>query len=93
MLLSFITLINAKTWAYELNSNFRNKSEWTLPSMLLYEFRSEQAVSGSRNFKENKIILLKNLFKQYIKNLYLMNDDEQLNFYHISIYYKFIYPS
>ena len=38
-------------------------------SMLFYEFRSEQTVSGSRNFKENKIILLKNLFQQYIKNL------------------------
>ena len=26
-LLSFITLINAKTWAYELNSNFKKKFE------------------------------------------------------------------
>ena len=25
-LLSFITLLYAKTWAYELNSNFKNKS-------------------------------------------------------------------
>ena len=27
---SFITLANAKTWAYELNSDFKNKSKWTL---------------------------------------------------------------
>ena len=68
MLLPFITLINAKTWAYELNSNFKNKSEWTLS---FYEFRSEQTGSGSRSyiFKENKIISLTNLFQQYIKNL------------------------
>ena len=33
LLLSFITL-NAKTWAYELNSNFKNKSEWTLFHLL-----------------------------------------------------------
>ena len=63
-----ITLINAKTWVYELNSNFKNKSEWTLS---FYEFRSEQTGSGSRSyiFKENKIISLTNLFQQYIKNL------------------------
>ena len=30
VLLSFIILINAKTWAYELNLNFKNKSEWKL---------------------------------------------------------------
>ena len=30
MLLFSITLINAKPWAYELNSNFENKPEWTL---------------------------------------------------------------
>ena len=66
--LSFITLINAKTWAYELNSNFKNKSEWTLS---FYEFRFEQTGSDSRSyiFKENKIISLPNLFQQYIKNL------------------------
>ena len=33
LLLSFITL-NAKTWAYELNSNFKNKSAWTLFHLL-----------------------------------------------------------
>ena len=30
VLLFFITLINPKTWANELNSNFKNDSEWTL---------------------------------------------------------------
>ena len=30
VLLSSLTLINAKTWAYELNSNFKNKSEWII---------------------------------------------------------------
>ena len=29
-LLSFINLINGKPWAYELNSDLENKSEWTL---------------------------------------------------------------
>ena len=40
-------------------------------TMSFYEFRSEQTGSGSRSyiFKENKIILLTNLFQQYIKNL------------------------
>ena len=39
--------------------------------MSFYEFRSEQAGSGSTSyiFKENKIILLTKLFQQYIKNL------------------------
>ena len=65
VLWSFIILINAKTWAYELNSNFKNKSEWTLS---FYEFRSKQTGSGSRSyiFKENKIISFTNLFQQYI---------------------------
>ena len=40
MLLSFITLINAKTSAYELNSNFKSKSE--MNTMSFCEFRSEQ---------------------------------------------------
>ena len=40
-------------------------------TMSFYEFRSEQTGSGSRSyiFKEIKIILLTNLFQQYIKNL------------------------
>ena len=40
-------------------------------TMSFYEFRSEQTGSGSRSyiFKENKIISIKNLFQQYIKNL------------------------
>ena len=60
--------MNAKTWAYELNSNFKNKSEWTLS---FYEFRSKQTGSGSRSyiFRENKIISLTNLFEQDVKNL------------------------
>ena len=46
VLLSFITLINAKTWSCELNSNFKNKSEWTL---LFCEFGPEKVGSGSRS--------------------------------------------
>ena len=40
-------------WAYELNSYFKNKFEWTLS---FYEFRSEQTRLGYRSyiFKENK---------------------------------------
>ena len=40
-------------------------------TMPFYEFRSEQTGSGSGSyiFKEIKIILLKNLFQQHIKNL------------------------
>ena len=40
-------------------------------TMSFYEFRSERTASGSRSyiFKENKIMSLTNLFKQYIKNL------------------------
>ena len=34
VVLSFITL-NGKTWAYELNSNLKNKSEWTLYHLLI----------------------------------------------------------
>ena len=30
LLLFFITFINPKTWACELNPNFKSKSEWTL---------------------------------------------------------------
>ena len=63
VLLSFITPINAKTWAYELNSNF--------VIMSFYAFRSDRTGSGSRSyiFKENKIIWLTNLFQKYIKSL------------------------
>ena len=40
-------------------------------TMPFYEFRSEQTGSGSGSyiFKEIKIILLTNLFQQYIKDL------------------------
>ena len=40
-------------------------------TMSFYKFGSEQTGSGSRSyiFKENKIISIKNLFQQYIKNL------------------------
>ena len=53
---------------YELNSNFKNKSEWTLS---FYEFRFEETGSGSTSciFKENQIISLTNLFQQYVKNI------------------------
>ena len=47
VLLSFIAFINAKTWAYELNSILRtNLNE---QYMSLYKFRSEKTGSGSRS--------------------------------------------
>ena len=74
VLLSFITLINAKTWAYDLNyelkTTYELKTNW-MNVMPFYELRSEQTGSDSRSyiFKEDKIISLTNLFQQYIKNL------------------------
>ena len=40
-------------------------------TMSFYEFRSKQTGSGSRSymFRENKIIILTNLFQKYINNL------------------------
>ena len=57
--LSFITLINAKTWAYELNSDFKNKSEWTLyhfmnPDLKKQTQALEVAVSGKHNYMAQK---------------------------------------
>ena len=56
VLLSFITLINAKTWAYELNSNFKNKSKWTLCHFMNWDLNKQaQAleVTFSRKTKSN----------------------------------------
>ena len=69
MLLSFITLINAKTWAYELNSNFKNKSEWTLCHFMNSDLKKQaQAIEVNFQGKQNHITH-KLLFQQYIKNL------------------------
>ena len=50
VLLSFITFIDAKTWAYELNSNFKNKSEWT-PDLK----KQAQAIEVNFQRKQNDI--------------------------------------
>ena len=65
VLLSFITLINAKTWAYELNSNFKNKSEWTLCHFMNSDL-NKQAQALELTFSRKT---LTNSFQQYIKNL------------------------
>ena len=76
VLLSFITLINTKTWAYELNWNFENKSEWTL-GVSFYEFISEQIRSGY--IFKGKISYHSQTCFSNILRIYL---NEKLNFYH-----------
>ena len=54
VLLLFRTLINAKTWACELNLDFRNKSEWTLCHFINSDLNKEAhalevAVLGKQN--------------------------------------------
>ena len=53
-------------------------------TMSFYEFRFEQLGSGSWSYisKENKIISLRNLFQQYIKNL----SEWEIEF--LSLYYR-----
>ena len=68
LLLSLIILINAKTRVYELNSNFKNKSEWTLCHFMNSDL-NKQAQALEATFWGNKIISLTNLLQQYIKNL------------------------
>ena len=54
--LSFITLINAKIWAYELNSNFKNKSEWTLCHFMNLDLKKQaQAIEVNFQGKQNHI--------------------------------------
>ena len=56
VLLSFITLINAKTWSYELNSDFKNKSECTLYHFMNSDLNKQtQALEVSVSGKHNHI--------------------------------------
>ena len=56
VLLSFITFIDAKTWAYELNSNFKNKSEWTLCHFMNSDLKKQaQAIEVNFQGKQNHI--------------------------------------
>ena len=83
VLLSFITLMNAKTWAYELNSNFKNKSEWTLCHFMNSDLNKqaqdlEVTFSGKTKPSHSQTCLNKML------RIFL---NEKLNFYH-HIYYR-----
>ena len=77
MLLSFITLINTKTWAYELNSNFKNKSEWTLCYFMNSDLNKQvQAldITFSRKTKScHSQTCFNNILRTYL--------NEKLNFY------------
>ena len=78
VLLSFITLINAKTWAYELNSDFKNKSEWTLCHFMNSDLNKQaQAleVIFSRKTKSYHS-------QTYFNNILRIYLNEKLNFYH-----------
>ena len=56
VLLSFITFINAKTWAYKLDSNFKNKSEWTLCHFMNSDLKKQaQAIEVNFQGKQNHI--------------------------------------
>ena len=78
VLLSFITFINAKTWAYELNSNFKNKSEWTLCHFMNSDLNKQaQAleVTFSRKTKSYHS-------QTYFNNILRIYLNKKLNFYH-----------
>ena len=78
VLLSFITLINAKTWAYELNSDFKNKSEWTLCHFMNSDLNKQaQAleVTFSRKTKSYHS-------QTYFNNILRIYLNKKLNFYH-----------
>ena len=77
MLLSFITLINAQTWAYELSSNFKNKSEQTL---LFYGLRSKKQAQGKSYHSQTCFnnILYKNLSDWEIKFLSSYHREAQM---------------
>ena len=72
--LSFITLINAKTWTFELNSNYKNKSEWTLCHFMNTDLNKQAhavEVPFSRKTKS-----------YHFNNILRINLNEKLDFYH-----------
>ena len=66
VLLSCMTL-DAKPWAYELNSDLKNKSDRTLCNLWIHIWTNRLQVY--LQVKDNKIISVTNLFQQYIENL------------------------
>ena len=78
VLLSFITLINAKTWAYELNSNFKNKSEWTLCHFMNSDLNKQAQALEVTFSRKTKSYHSQTCFNNILR-IYL---NEKLNFYH-----------
>ena len=78
VLLSFITLINAKTWAYELNSNFKNKSEWTLCHFMNSDLNKQAQALEVTFSRKTKSYHSQTCFNKILR-IYL---NEKLNFYH-----------
>ena len=69
--------INAKTWAYELNSNFKNKSQWTICQYMNSDLK-KQARALEVNFQGKQNHNSQTCFNNILR-IYL---NEKLNFYH-----------
>ena len=78
VLLSFIALINAKTWAYELNSNIKNKSEWTLCHFMNSDLNKQVQALEVTFSRKTKSYHSQTCFNNILR-IYL---NEKLNFYH-----------
>ena len=78
-LLSFIALLHAKTWAYELNSNFKNKSGWTLYHFMNSDLKKKQAQALEVTFSRKTKSYHSQTGFNNILRIYL---NEKLNFYH-----------
>ena len=78
VLLSFITLINAKTWSYELNSDFKNKSEWTLYHFMNSDLKKQAQALEVTFSRKTKSYHSQTCFNNILR-IYL---NEKLNFYH-----------
>ena len=86
VLLSFITLIDAKTWAYKLNSNFKNKSEWTLCHFMNWDLNKQaQALEVTFSKKAKSDHSLTCFNNIYIKNLSEWEIEFLSSYYGISI--------
>ena len=72
------TLINAKTWAYELNSNFKNKSEWTLCHFMNSDLNKQAQALEVTFSGKTKSYHSQTCFNNILR-IYL---NEKLNFYH-----------
>ena len=78
VLLSFITLINAKTLTCELNSNFKNKSGGTLCHFMNSDLK-KQAQTLELTFSSKR----KSYHSQtYFNSLLRIYPNEKSNFYH-----------